>query len=106
VVVKDTEVDSVKNNNLAVIGGSCINSVAAEVLGVSYPTCGDDFTAATNVGAGQYLIKAVASPYNAEKIAVLVAGYEAADTKNAAAKLREDHVTDAGTENIYPVTAA
>jgi len=100
---KDSEVDSVKDKNLIVVGGSCVNSVAAEILGVSYPTCGADFTTATNVGAGQYLIKAVASPYNAEKTAVLVAGYEAADTKNAADNLKEGHATDVGTENIYPV---
>ncbi len=105
-VVKDSEVDSVKNKNLIVVGGSCINSVAAEVLGVDYPTCGADFTTATNVGAGQYLIKAVKSPYNAEKTAVLVAGYEAADTKNAADKLAESHATDVGTENIYPEVTA
>jgi hypothetical protein len=105
-VVKDTEVESVKDSNLVVVGGSCINSVAAEVLGIDYPTCGSDFTTATNVGAGQYLIKAVASPYNAEKTAVLVAGYEAADTKNAAEKLKEGHATDVDTENIYPVTTA
>jgi len=105
-VVKDTEVNSVKDNNLIVVGGSCINSVAAEVLGVSYPTCGESFTAATNVGSGQYLIKAVTSPYNSAKTAVLVAGYEAADTKNAADKLKEGHATDVGTSNIYPVTTA
>jgi len=102
-VVKDSNVDSVKDKNLIVVGGSCINSVAAKVLGVDYPTCGADFTAATNVGAGQYLIKAVKSPYNEDKIAVLVAGYEAADTKNAADNLKEGHATDVGTENIYPV---
>ena len=52
------------------------------------------------------MIKAVASPYNAEKTAVLVAGYEAADTKNAVAKLKEGVATAAGTENVYPITTA
>lgn len=105
-VVKDTEVTSVGGRNLVVVGGSCINSVAAKVLGVSYPTCGSDFTTATNVGTGQYLIKSVVSPYNAEKTAILVAGYEAADTKNAVGKLKEVHATDVGTSEVYPRVAA
>lgn len=105
-VVKDSEVSSVSNKNLVVVGGSCINTVAASVLGVTYPTCGADFTAKTNVDRGKYLIKAVKSPYNTAKTAVLVAGYDAADTKNAAAKLREGINTDVGTSNIYPATAA
>jgi len=105
-VVKDSEISSVSGRNLVVVGGSCINSVAAKVLDVSYPTCGADFTTATNVGVGQYLVKAVQSPYNAEKTAILVAGYDAADTKNAVSKLKENHVTDVGTSNVYPLTAA
>ena len=80
-VVKDSEVDSVKDRNLIVVGGSCINTVAAKILGGSF--CGEEFTDATGVGAGLYLTKVVASPYNAEKIAMLVAGYEAADTTAA-----------------------
>ena len=79
------------------------NSVAAAVLDVPAQTCGEAFTAATGVGVDQYLIKAVESPYNAAKVAVLVAGYEAADTVNAATKLKEGESTDVGTEVIGPV---
>jgi len=79
-VVKDTEVDSVSSKNLIVVGGSCINKVAAAILGVSYPLCGEEFTDATGIGAGNYLTKVVASPYNNEKIAMLVSGYNAVDT--------------------------
>ena len=105
-VVRDNEISSVNQKNLVVVGGSCVNSVAAKVLGVSYPTCGADFTSATGVGASQYLIKAVQSPYNADKTAVLVAGYEAADTKNAATKLKEGAITDVGTSQVYPISSA
>lgn len=105
-IVKDTEVSSVSSKNLIVIGGSCINSVAATILGVSSGTCGSDFTTASGVGAGQYLIKAIASPYNAAKTAVLVAGYESADTRNAATKLKESHATDIGTSQVYPIAQA
>ncbi len=108
VIVKDTEVDSVSGKNLIVVGGSCVNAVARKLVdaAATSPICGADFTAKTNVGAGQYLLKAMASPYNSAKTAMLVAGYEAAQTVSAAAKLKEGHASDVGTSNIYPVTAA
>lgn len=110
VVVKDNEVDSVSSKNLIVVGGSCINSVAATMLGLSASTCGDDFSAATNVGAGQYLIKVMSSPYAAadsEKIAMLVAGYNAADTTAGVDKVMEGTVsTTVGTSDIYPMETA
>ena len=104
-VVKDTEVASVSNKNLIVVGGSCINSVAAKILGSDTPICGADFTTKTSVDAGKYLIQAVASPYNSAKTAVLIAGYEAAETKNAALKLQEGAVTDVGTKIVGPTVA-
>jgi hypothetical protein len=85
VPVKDTEVTTVSSKNLIVVGGSCVNSVAASLLGGAY--CGSDFTANTGVGSGQFLIKSYNSPYSTGKTALLVAGYEAADTSNAATYL-------------------
>ena len=106
--VKDSEVDNVKDKNLVVVGGSCINSVARMIVDVTStaPICGEDFTALTNVGAGMYLIQAVASPYNSAKTAVLVAGYNADDTVNAVNKLKESHMTDIGTTKVYPEASA
>jgi len=106
VVVKDNEASSVSDSNLIVVGGSCINSVAATILGSDSPVCGSDFSDLTNVAAGQYLIKVVASPLNADKVAMLVAGYNAADTTSAAAKVKEDVTTDIGTEQVYPIASA
>jgi len=109
-VVKDTEVDSVKDKNLVVVGGSCINSVAAKILGSDTPLCGADFTAKTKVDGtttAQYIVKAVASPYNAAKTAVLVAGWEAANTKDAVAYLKtQKPATDVGTELVLPTATA
>ena len=84
VLVKDREVSSVSTKNLIVVGGSCINSAAATLLGGAY--CTSDFTSKTGVGSGQYLIKSFSSSTltNAGKIALLVAGYDVADTVNAA----------------------
>ncbi len=101
VLVKDSEVASVSSKNLIVVGGSCINSVAAKVLGFSGPACGASFTEKTNVGSGQFLIESVADVYTTGKIALVVAGYEAADTVNAAKYLTTQTVdTSSGKKYI------
>ncbi len=84
VLVTDAEIASVSSKDLVIVGGSCINSAAAKVLGFSAPTCGAAFTASTGVGSGQFLIKSVSGAYTSGKVALVVAGYEAADTVNAA----------------------
>jgi len=82
IIVKDTEVSSVQGKNLIVVGGSCVNSVAAKLIGGAH--CGAAWEEATGVGAGQYLIQSFDNPYaDGDEIALLVAGYEAADTVNA-----------------------
>ena len=80
----------VKDKNLIIVGGSCINSAAATVLGGAY--CGAAFTEATNVGPGQFLIKAYDGAFTEGKIALVVAGYESADTVHAATYLRTQTV--------------
>jgi hypothetical protein len=92
VLVKDTEVSSVSSKNLIIVGGSCINSAAAKVLGFSGATCGAAFTDGTGVGTGEFLIKGVSGAYTTGKIALVVAGYEAADTVNAAKYLTTQSV--------------
>lgn len=81
-MVMDTEVSSVSSKNLIVVGGSCVNSAAAALVGGAY--CGSSWTDATGVGTGQFLIKSYASSSITSKMALLVAGYEAADTTHAA----------------------
>jgi hypothetical protein len=76
--VKDSEAPAAKN--LVVVGGSCVNSVAATLLGGAL--CGADFEAKTGVGAGSFLIETFARDGGA--VATLVAGYNAEDTTNAA----------------------
>jgi len=106
VVVKDNEVSSVNTKNLIVVGGSCINTVAAKILGFDTSVCGADFTAATEVGAGEYIIKTVESPYATDKVAMLVAGYEKAQTVSAVAKVLEGVTSDADTSQVYPIASA
>jgi len=106
-VVKDTEVDSVSSMNLVVVGGSCINTVAAKILESETPLCGDAWSAKTGASAGKFLVQVAASPYNANKIAMLVAGYDAADTVNAVAKVKLGaESTEVGSKTVYPVSTA
>jgi len=99
----DKEVSSIQNKNLIVIGGSCINSVAAQILGGNY--CSEAFTTATGVGADQFLIKVVENPYASDKIAMVVAGYEAADTTKAVEYLINEKPATAKDTVLKKVTA-
>ena len=99
VLVKDSEVSSVGTKNLIVVGGSCINSAAATLIGGAH--CGSGWTDTTGVGSGQFLIESFGDSTITSKIAVLVAGYEAAETVDAATYLRtQTVVTDAGSKYI------
>jgi len=99
VLVKDTEVSSVSSKNLIIVGGSCINSAAAKVLGGAY--CGSAFTEKTSASSGQFLIQSVKDVYTTGKIALLVAGYNADDTVNAAKYLTTKTVdTTAGKKYV------
>ncbi len=82
VSVTDAEVSSVGSKNLIVVGGSCVNTEAARLLGFSGKGCGSDFTAKTGVGSGQFLIETFSR--STGKVATLVAGFNAGDTTNAA----------------------
>jgi len=82
IVVKDTEVSQVATKNLIVVGGSCVNKLAAELLGSSSALCGMDFETKTGVGNGSFLIQSFSR--TGGKVATLVAGYSAQDTVNAA----------------------
>jgi len=84
VIVQDSEIASVSSKNIIAVGGSCINTAAAKLIGSDTPLCGADFTAKTGVSSGQFLIETWQSPWNANKVATLVAGFNAGDTTNAA----------------------
>ena len=90
----DTETASFAGMNLVVVGGSAINAIAAELLGSAYSE--GDFTAATGIAAGEFLIK---SYDRSGKTALLVAGYNAADTEKAAKVLLNEVIdTSVGKE--------
>ncbi len=95
----DAEATAFADKDLIVIGGSCVNTVAAELLGSSTPVCGDAFTTATSVKAGQYMFESFARN---GKVALLVAGYDAEDTTKAATHLINKVVdVTVGAKNVY-----
>lgn len=85
----DSDIASVGDRNLIVIGGSAVNTVSAKLLGVDYPTYGSEaeWKNATGVGYNQALIALMDSPYADDKVAMLIAGWEAKDTRLAIKKL-------------------
>jgi len=92
ITIYDNQVASESGKNLIVVGGSCINTVAAKLLGSDTPICAEAFTTKTGVGDGQYLIQTFTSPYASDKVAMLVAGYNAADTTKAVQFLKNNAV--------------
>jgi len=90
VIYKDSESSSYSAKNVIVVGGSCINSAAAALLGE--PACGARFTELTTAGSGQFLIKGYATSSVTSELALLVAGYNVGDTTNAAKYLRTQTV--------------
>ncbi len=85
--VMDSELASsgMATKNLVVVGGSCVNSLASQLLGGA--VCGPSWTTATGAGSGEFIIQTFANPNAAAKVATVVAGYEQGDTKNAATYL-------------------
>ncbi len=69
------EVTNLAAQNAIVVGGPCANAAAAEVMGMPTP-CGKDFS------VGKAMIKLYEQANG--NVAMLVAGYDAADTRRAA----------------------
>lgn len=80
--VVDSEVSG--TSDMIVVGGPAVNSVAAELLGLAFPTSGPD----SGVSSGEAVVR-----YFEDSNSVLVYGYAAADTKAAAERLNEGGLT-------------
>lgn len=81
--VLDTDV-SVDSDNLIVVGGPCVNDIAAELLGSNPNDCAEGFV------DGMAMIRAFETGGH---VAVLVAGYSADDTVRASRVLAEAFTT-------------
>jgi len=97
ITVLDSEASKMSGKNLIVVGGNCVNSVAASLLGLSAgANCMADFSAKTDVANGGYLIQSFSKD---GQVALLVAGYSAADTTKAKTYLVNNNVeTSVGTK--------
>ena len=103
VLVKDTEVSSVATKNLIIVGGSCINSAAATLVGGAF--CGEAWTTATNAGSGQFVVKAYPDSTLTSALAMLVAGYEAADTQASSTYVRTQTFDTSTVDYTGPVVS-
>ena len=80
--VLDSDAALLTGRNVISVGGSAINEVTADLLGIDYPTYGseDAWVDATGVDAlGKGIIKIIDSPA-VGTVAMIVAGYEGSDT--------------------------
>ncbi len=94
--ITDVNVASTSGKNIIVVGGSCINTEAARLLGGKF--CGADFTANTGVNPGQVLIQTFDRGNG--NVATLVAGYNAEDTVRGVAYLLSNNINIAVGEKI------
>ena len=102
VALTDAQAAQVSGKNLIVVGGSCVNKLASDLL--SGAGCGTSWETATGVGAGQFLIQSF--DRTGGKVATLVAGYSAQDTRNAAKVLVSDATVDLTAGKKYKSTSA
>ncbi len=95
----DTELSAADktNSDLIVVGGPCVNKVAADLLGRTYPACADetatseaDALTKTGIPKNAAIVKVFADKYATGKVAVLIAGWRASDTELAAGAVQQD----------------
>ncbi len=103
----DTEVADKTAQPLILVGGPAVNKLTAEALGLSYPSYG----AASTIPTNKAMLKLVEDAFGGSNVALIVAGWEAENTREAAAILKNydqhdlsgDSVSISGT-TITPIT--
>jgi len=82
----DSGVEAAKSTkNLILVGGPAVNKLTAEALGLSFPT----FGAASTIPEGAAMIKLVDNAFVQGKTALVVAGWEAENTRAACSVLQQ-----------------
>jgi len=104
--VYDNQLSSVNTKNLVVVGGSCVNTVAATLLGSSTALCGADWTTKVSASAGEYVIRTYKNTAVTSKLATLVAGWAKEDTANAAKALTTSTTIEIADGKNYKGTTA
>ncbi len=85
--IMDSDVTDAQRNtsNIIVVGGPCVNTLAAELLNLDFPACGAD----SGWSEGDQYIEEYTNQFAKGNTALLVAGWEAEDT-TAVAKMLVD----------------
>jgi hypothetical protein len=81
----DTEVTDKTARDMILVGGPAVNRLAAEALGLKYPTSG----AASTVPENAAMLKLVENAFGGTRVALVVAGWEASNTRDAATVLKD-----------------
>jgi len=82
----DSGVEAAKTSkNLILVGGPAVNKLTAEALGVSFPSYG----AASTIPEGAAMIKLVDNAFVTGKTALVVAGWDAENTRAACSVLQQ-----------------
>jgi len=77
----DSELSDVTAQNVIAIGGSCVNSATAKLVGVAPGTCGQAGADALGLRENKAILKVM--DQSSGKVALIVAGWRAEDTRRA-----------------------
>ena len=83
----DTEVGGNPGKHLILVGDAAVNRLSAQVMGLSYPTYGA--SGLFPFSEGQAIIKLYEDAIEPGYVALLVAGWSADDTRNAATVMQQ-----------------
>jgi len=84
----DTEVSLPVGKSLILVGGPAVNRLTAQAMGYTYPTYGSQMTG-DEFGSGEGYIKIIEDELEDGYAALVVAGWEAGDTRNACSVLQQ-----------------
>ena len=85
VIKLDSEITDPASKNLILVGGPAVNSLTASALGLDYPTTG----AASTIPENAATLRMVSNAFGGSNAALVVAGWDADDTRNAASVLQD-----------------
>jgi len=83
----DSEVSLPVNKNLVLVGGPGVNKLSAQAMGLTYPTYGS--SGLLPFASGEGYIKVFDGTLETGYVAVVLAGWEAQDTRNACSVLQQ-----------------
>ncbi|MEM5793165.1 MAG: S-layer protein [Candidatus Aenigmatarchaeota archaeon] len=84
----DNEVSLPVGKHLVLVGGPAVNKLTAQAMGYTFPTYGAQMTG-NEFGPGEGYIALKSGVLESGKYAVIVAGWEAKDTRNACSVLQQ-----------------